>query len=60
VRHTELTSAGWRTLRFTWEQVMFRPEWVLECVRDVIALVAVADRAPIAEQPAVAHRSHAA
>jgi very-short-patch-repair endonuclease len=37
VRHTELTAAGWRTLRFTWEQVMFHPEWVLEQVRLAIA-----------------------
>ena len=37
VRHSELTAAGWRTLRFTWEQVMFRPEWVIQCVLDVLA-----------------------
>lgn len=36
VRHTKLVAAGWRPLRFTWEQVMFRPEWVLEMVQDVI------------------------
>ena len=39
-RHTQLTTAGWRTLRFTWEQVMFQPEWVLACVRDAMALAA--------------------
>ena len=36
-RHTWLVSAGWRPLRFTWYQVMFRPEWVLERVRDTVA-----------------------
>lgn len=35
-RHTWLTSAGWRTLRFTWHQVMFRPAWVLERVLETI------------------------
>jgi len=37
VRHTSLAAAGWRTLRFTWYQVMHRPDWVLEQVRDTIA-----------------------
>jgi hypothetical protein len=37
VRHTCLAAAGWRTLRFTWGQVMHRPNWVLEQVRDTIA-----------------------
>jgi very-short-patch-repair endonuclease len=36
VRHTLLGAAGWRTLRFTWYQVMHRPDWVLERVRDTI------------------------
>lgn len=39
VRYTELTLAGWRVLRFTWEQVMQHPEYV----RKVLDL-AVADR----------------
>lgn len=38
VRFTELVSAGWLPLRFTWEQVMFRPDWVLERVLDTIAV----------------------
>ena len=46
-RHTWLVSAGWRPLRFTWHQVMFEPEWVLERVRDTIAEV---DRAEITVQ----------
>ncbi|MGH8895386.1 MAG: DUF559 domain-containing protein, partial [Actinomycetes bacterium] len=36
VRFTMLVSGGWRPLRFTWEQVMFRPEWVLERIQDTI------------------------
>jgi very-short-patch-repair endonuclease len=36
-RHTRLVSAGWRTLRFTWHQVMFQPDWVIAQVRDAIA-----------------------
>ena len=38
VRFTLLISAGWRALRFTWEQVMFRPGWVLDRIRDTITL----------------------
>lgn len=38
VRFTLLVSAGWRPLRFTWEQVMFRPEWVLHRVMETIDL----------------------
>lgn len=38
IRHTTLVAAGWRTLRFTWEQVMFYPEWVLEMVQATIAV----------------------
>ncbi len=32
MRHTRLAAAGWRTLRFTWEQVMFHPDWVRDRV----------------------------
>jgi very-short-patch-repair endonuclease len=31
-RYDELVAAGWLVLRFTWEQVMFRPAWVVETV----------------------------
>jgi hypothetical protein len=41
VRYTELTLAGWRVLRFTWEQVMLHPEFV----RGVLALVVAGDGA---------------
>jgi len=27
-RYDELVARGWLVLRFTWEQVMLRPEWV--------------------------------
>ena len=29
-RYTLLTADGWRVLRFTWDDVMLRPEWVRE------------------------------
>jgi very-short-patch-repair endonuclease len=38
-RHTRLTAAGWRSLRFTWEQVMFEPDWVTTCVLDTVEQV---------------------
>jgi very-short-patch-repair endonuclease len=36
-RYDELTRAGWRVLRFAWEQVMFEEEWLAEVVCDVVA-----------------------
>ncbi|MGZ0150210.1 DUF559 domain-containing protein [Kribbella sp. WER1] len=36
-RHVGLTIRGWRLLRFSWEDVMFDPEWVLEAIRAAIA-----------------------
>lgn len=56
VRHTSLVAAGWRPLRITWEQVMFRSDWVLEVVRDTIA---AAEGALIAEQSAERPAAHA-
>ena len=50
VRFTSLVSAGWRPLRFTWEQVMFHPEWVARRVRatvDEATGAAVPDRRAI-------------
>ena len=35
-RDTELTLAGWRTLRFTWEQVTRRPDYVTGAIRSAI------------------------
>jgi very-short-patch-repair endonuclease len=37
-RYDELVSIGWRVLRFTWEQVMFEPDWVVDAVRRTLAL----------------------
>lgn len=45
-RHTNLTIRGWRLLRFSWEDVMFHPDWVAEAVRRAIAGLA-ADRQAI-------------
>lgn len=52
VRFTTLVSAGWRPLRFTWEQVMFAPDWVLERVRDTIALSSPSGASKTAQRPA--------
>ncbi|GAA3604400.1 type IV toxin-antitoxin system AbiEi family antitoxin domain-containing protein [Marihabitans asiaticum] len=38
VRYTRLTAADWLVLRFTWDQVMHRPEWVRERVQRAVAL----------------------
>jgi very-short-patch-repair endonuclease len=35
-RYDELVRAGWRVLRFSWEQVMFDEDWVVEVVRGVL------------------------
>ena len=36
-RHDELAALGWVTLRFAWEHVMFRSDWVVGQVRDVLS-----------------------
>ncbi|WP_329004230.1 DUF559 domain-containing protein [Kribbella sp. NBC_00709] len=36
-RHTNLTIRGWRLLRFSWEDVMFDPEWVVDAIRQAMA-----------------------
>ncbi|TDD28748.1 DUF559 domain-containing protein [Kribbella turkmenica] len=36
-RHVNLTIRGWRLLRFSWEDVMFDPAWVVEVIRQAIA-----------------------
>lgn len=35
-RHSNLTIRGWRLLRFTWEDVIYDPDWVVEIVRAAI------------------------
>lgn len=37
-RYNALVVAGWTVLRFTWEQVMFQPQVVVETVRAVLTL----------------------
>ena len=37
-RYTRLTTSGWLVLRFTWEQVMHRPEWVRDQIQAAVAL----------------------
>jgi hypothetical protein len=36
-RYTLLVADGWQVLRFTWEDVMFRPDWVRQVLRRVVA-----------------------
>ena len=36
-RHVNLTIRGWRLLRFSWEDVMFDPDWVVDAVRQATA-----------------------
>jgi len=36
-RYDELVRAGWAVLRFSWEDVMFDPDWVREVIGDVCA-----------------------
>ncbi|MEO7447024.1 MAG: DUF559 domain-containing protein [Humibacillus sp.] len=44
-RYDELTVRGWIVLRFSWEQVMFEPEWVAGVIARAVALRHAADRA---------------
>jgi very-short-patch-repair endonuclease len=37
-RHVNLTIRGWRLLRFSWEDVMYDPDWVVAAVRQAIGL----------------------
>lgn len=37
-RYDELGAAGWLVVRVTWEQLAFRPEWVVDVVRRTRAL----------------------
>jgi very-short-patch-repair endonuclease len=47
-RYDELVRAGWTVLRFTWEQVMFEPDWV--------AALTVQVREGLLAPPRVRHR----
>lgn len=35
-RYNELVRRGWRVLRFSWESVMFEPEWVKSVIADAL------------------------
>lgn len=37
-RYTKLVLLGWRVLRFAWEDVMFHPDYVRECLETAAAL----------------------
>lgn len=39
-RDNELQAAGWRVLRFTWEDVVTRPQWVLRTVEAALSVAA--------------------
>lgn len=36
-RDAELMALGWRVLRFTWAQITYRPDWVIEQIRGRLA-----------------------
>src|SRR3954451_21039903 len=36
-RYTGLAARGWVVLRFTWDEVMFGPDYVLAALRDTVA-----------------------
>lgn len=38
-RDAELTTAGWRVLRFTWRHLTERPEWVARKVKDALGVL---------------------
>ena len=39
-RYTELVMNGWRVLRYTWDDVLNRPEWVLWTMQVLVAELA--------------------
>ena len=43
-RHASLTIRGWRLIRFSWEDVMFDPDWVVATVRCAVDGPAIASR----------------
>ena len=36
-RYTGLAARGWVVLRFTWDEVMFEPDYVLAALRETVA-----------------------
>jgi very-short-patch-repair endonuclease len=60
-RANALTCLGLRLVRFTYEDVMHRPDWVVACVLQALgASSAVASRAPMGQKstPGVLRGSH--
>jgi very-short-patch-repair endonuclease len=39
-RANELVAMGWTVLRFTWDQVVHRPAWVVSVIRRVLTRAA--------------------
>ena len=37
-RYTGLAARGWVVLRFTWEEVMFEPDYVIDAIRATVAV----------------------
>lgn len=53
-RYDELVARGWLVLRFTWEQVMLRPDWVARVIEATVRR-RQAERGPMTDlQPAAA------
>jgi very-short-patch-repair endonuclease len=36
-RYDELVAAGWLVLRFTYQQIVFEPAWVVDMVREALS-----------------------
>jgi very-short-patch-repair endonuclease len=53
-RYTELTIYGWRVLRYTWHDVMFRPAWVRWTIETLLAEL---DGRPAGRPPAEERRA---
>jgi very-short-patch-repair endonuclease len=43
-RHVNLSIRGWLLLRFSWEDVMYDPEWVVDVVRRAVGLPSLTKR----------------
>jgi very-short-patch-repair endonuclease len=53
-RYTKLVLLGWRVLRFAWEDVMFHPDYVRECLTQAAALIASEQAQLATETPTAA------
>ncbi|GAB2557344.1 hypothetical protein GCM10027269_08660 [Kribbella endophytica] len=47
-RQVNLTLRGWMVLRFSWEDIMYDPEWVAEAVREALRHPPLINRLPVA------------